>query len=109
MQDSNAANSHAASWTAEQIRAAWNQGQIAGKLNPDKWRKDAFGAWIAWQHFGNKNSSYGWEIDAAMAENGAAAEESPLRPLQWNNASAKQNGQSLCAVTAYGGENIRLR
>jgi hypothetical protein len=107
MQDLQATSSHAASWTEDQIRAAWNQGQIAERFNPDKWRKDPCGAWIARQQFGNKESSFGWEIDAVALEAGAAGgNASDLRPLQWKNASAKTNDKLVCAVTAHGGGNI---
>jgi hypothetical protein len=115
MQDLHATSSPATispapSWTEEQILAAWNQGQIAERFNPDKWRKDPCGAWIARQQFGNKQSNFGWEIDAvALEAGGVNGSSSVLRPLQWKNASAKTNDKLVCAVIAHGGENISVR
>jgi hypothetical protein len=100
--------SKATNWTEEQIRAAWNRGQLADRLNPDKWRKDACGAWIAWQQFGNKESAFGWDIDRDVPLPGAADSDS-LQPLQWMNAEAKRVGAPACRVIAYGGDNVTVR
>jgi hypothetical protein len=100
--------SHATSWTEEQIRKAWNQGQIAERSNPDMWRKDVCGAWVSRQEYGNKNSIYGWEIDNGNPPADGANDGSGLRPLQWKNAAARKEGKPTCAVIAYGGENVGL-
>ena len=101
--------SHATNWTEEQVRAAWNHGQIAERLDPQKWRKDACGAWISRQQYANRDSIYGWEIDTADPREAGASNGSGLRPLQWKNAATKKDGRLTCAVIAYGGENIGLK
>jgi hypothetical protein len=91
----------------QQIQSVWDQGEAVEKTNPRKWRKDACGAWICRDHYGNRNSSFGWEIDhIAPAENGGTDDLPNLRPVQWKNAALKQEGKLTCPVTASGGINF---
>jgi hypothetical protein len=95
-------------WTEQDIRAVWDKGELVEKFNPDRWRKDACGAWISRQQHGNPASGFGWEIDRiAPVANGGADELSNLRPLQWKNAASNKNDGGLtCSVVAYGGGNV---
>ncbi len=86
---------------------AWSQAQTAERLNPDKWRKDACGAWISWQQFGNKDSAFGWEIVPEPPQPGPGGEEN-LQPFQWKNAASRKEGAPACKVIAWGGDNITL-
>lgn len=42
---------------------AWQSAQVVEGYNPDRIRKDACGAWIAYVDFNNHDSLFGWEID----------------------------------------------
>lgn len=95
------------SWAENQIQSAWENGQVLDKINSWKWRKDACGAWISRDQYDNRNSDFGWEISHVLPVNeGGADERSNLRPLQWKNAAAKDNGSLTCPVMAQGGFNI---
>lgn len=93
--------------TEEDIQAVWNKGEQAIKAHPAKWRKDAYGAWICRDHYGDQSSTYGWEIDQIVpVTEGGTGDLSNLRPLHWKNAAAKRDGKSRCPVTAHGGQNL---
>ena len=97
-------------WTEQEIQAAWENAPLADRANPRKWRKDSCGAWIGRDQYGNHDSVFGWEIDAAeAAENGGVRDLSRLRPLQWRNAVSGPDGKPSCRVTAWGGGNLELR
>jgi hypothetical protein len=94
-------------WTEEQIEEVWKQGQTADNYHPEKWRKDACGAWMSRMQYGNSLSVFGWEIDHIRpVETGGTDERSNLRPLQWKNRVSKQDGKLTCPVTAFGGDNV---
>jgi hypothetical protein len=95
------------SWTEQQIQSVWDRGQAVEKFNPQKWRKDACGAWISRDQHGNTNSDFGWEIDHIRpVANGGTDELSNLLPLQWKNAANKSVGKLAHPVMAQGGCNI---
>lgn len=83
----------------EQLKqAVWGKGVKVPNYAPDKYRKDACGAWIAWERYGDKHSPYGWEIDHIYPESKLKlrrfAQESiddlsNLRPLHWKNNASK--------------------
>lgn len=90
-------------WSDEMIKNVWEKGQIVGGNAPEEWRKDECGAWIGWKFYGNRNSTYGWEIDH-ITPNGPDT-LSNLRPLQWENNVDKRDGRLKCNVTASGTSN----
>jgi len=95
-------------WSEQQIQAVWEKGETVERFNPDKWRKDACGAWISRSQLGNRESMFGWEIDyITPPANGGTDDINNLRPVQWKNVAFKKNGVLTCLVTAYGGENIQ--
>ena len=97
------------SWTESDIEAVWSQAQVVDRINPRKWRKDACGAWISRDHFGDRNSHFGWEIGRIVPEaSGGTDDLANLRPLQWRNASSQSNGKLVCRVVAYGGDNLEF-
>lgn len=49
--------------TEELKRLVWNKGIVDDKYPSDVVRKDACGAFILYDDFGNRNSIFGWEID----------------------------------------------
>jgi hypothetical protein len=97
------------SWTELEIQSAWDKGYLVERFDPRKWRKDACGAWISREQYGNRNSRFGWEVVCPPpATPGEAVNPSRLQPLQWKNAASNQNGNPRCLVQAYGGENLDL-
>lgn len=87
-----------ANWTNEQIQDVWEKGTIVKNYDKDKDRQDQCGAWIKRDEYGNRNSSYGWEIDHISP--GGADILSNLRPLQWQNNVDKSDGRLKCNITA---------
>jgi hypothetical protein len=97
------------SWTEQQIQSVWNTGQVVDRSNPEKWRKDACGAWISRDQYGDGHSRFGWEIDRILpAEGGGTDDLSNLRPLHWKNALSRKDGRLTCLVTACGGVNSQF-
>ena len=52
-------------WTEQQKRAAWEQARPAEWPfdNPDLYRRDVYGRLMYWDHYGNRSSPDGWEMD----------------------------------------------
>ena len=80
-------------------RQVWDKGIIVDQYPSDLVRKDACGAFIMYEHFGNRDSIFGWEIDhiypaTELKEKGVYTEEQidniiNLRPLNWKNNVSK--------------------
>ena len=89
------------------IIAVWRKGKIIPRVDPNQWRKDACGAWIAASAYGNRDSAYGWEIDHV---NGNSSDDrfDNLQPLHWMNNVAKSDGALVCVVTSEGNKNVRI-
>lgn len=105
-------------WTKEQIQGAWNRATIVDGYDKNRFRKDACGAWIIWDKYGDTDSLYGWVIDhvvpqSLLREKGFSQEmiDHPvnLRALQHeNNTSKSEDYPSYTAVvTSEGSENIK--
>lgn len=84
--------------TEELKLAIWNKGIVDDKYPSDKVRKDACGAFMLFEKFGDRNSIFGWEIDhiypAAELRKLNKSEADidnllNLRPLQWKNNASK--------------------
>lgn len=84
--------------TEEKKREIWNKGIIDDKYPSERVRKDACGAFMLYEDFGNRNSIFGWEIDhiypAALLKEQNIAEDlidDPinLRPINWKNNASK--------------------
>jgi 5-methylcytosine-specific restriction endonuclease McrA len=69
--------------------AAWNNASKALGYHPDVVRRDAYGWYMRWSDYGNRNSDYGWEIDHTVPlAVGGSDSHLNLRALHWrNNAS----------------------
>lgn len=79
-------------------REVWDKGRIVPNYDPAKYRKDACGAWISWNRFGDLHSPYGWQIDhiypEAKLKLRRLTQESiddlrNLRPMHWRNNESK--------------------
>ena len=103
----------------QQIQDAWNRANVVEGYDASRFRKDACGAWIIREKYGDFDSLYGWVIDhvvpqSLLRDRGVSEQmiDNPLnlRALQYeNNASKKDDYPSYTAVvTSEGTENISL-
>lgn len=93
-----------ANWTDEEIQEVWEKGTTVKNYDKDKYRKDQCGAWIKRVEYGNRKSSYGWEIDHISP--GGSDSISNLRPLQWENNVDKSDGRLKCNIVASDNKNV---
>lgn len=77
-------------YNEELIQTIWEKGLVQEGFDPNVARKDACGAWILRNQYGNTDSNFGWEIDHVYprALGGTTIEEN-LRPMQWQNNRSK--------------------
>jgi len=105
--------------TEEQIQEAWNRATVVEGFDKDRYRKDACGAWIIRNKYGDTDNLYGWEVDHIVPQSllrDKGFSESMidnslnLRALQHeNNASKSDDYPSYTAVvTSEGTENVRV-
>jgi hypothetical protein len=92
-------------WNETTIQAVWEKGQPVSGYDRDKYRQDACSAWMSRVEYGNRNSTYGWEVDHDDPNGGDYL--SNLQPLQWANNVAEGDGPLKCAVRSSGNGNVR--
>lgn len=106
-------------WSDEQIEYVWNRAIVVEGFDQSRFRKDACGAWIIRDKFGDNDSLYGWEIDhivpqSLLKEKGYSQTDidnyDNLRALQHeNNASKGDDYPSYTAVvTSEGTKNVNV-
>ncbi len=80
----------------------WSRATAVPGTDPNKFRKDTCGAWIAWNEHGNTDSPYGWEVDHVYpVALGGSDDLSNLQALQWeNNRHKSDNVRWSCKVRA---------
>ena len=101
---SNNTGESGAAFDSSVIDAVWRKATIVAGVDPRYRRKDACGAWIDRNKYGDTvYNGYGWEIDhlipvAAGGTDGLAN----LQPLHWQNNRAKGDARFgwICAVSA---------
>lgn len=102
-------------YTKSFLDTIWEKGIIVDNYDSKIVRKDACGAWIIRDLFGDKDSSYGWEVDhivpkSLLEKRGYEDEEidaiENLRPLNCaNNNSKSDSYPSYKAVLIAKGES----
>lgn len=84
----------------------WEKGEAVSD-HPDVWRKDECSAWINREQHGNRGSDYGWEVSHIKPKaKGGKDDLANLRPLQWKNNAASQEGPLECVVVSKGSKNV---
>jgi len=99
-------------FTIDQRREVWKKGTAITSYDPNAYRQDIAGAWMAWDKYGDTSSDLGlgWEIDHRKPLSKDGLDDMPnLRPLQWANNRSK--GDNLpkwsSAVSSDGNNNIK--
>ena len=97
--------------TDELVKAVWEKGAIVDDFDEDLIRKDACGAWIVFEEYGNRESDFGWEVDHVYPRSrGGDDIIDNLRPLNWRNNESKGNDfpEYQCAVCAQNENNVEI-
>ena len=105
--------------TEEQIQDAWNRATVVEGFDKSRYRKDACGAWIIRNKYGDTDSLYGWQVDHIVPQSflrDKGFSESMidnslnLRALQHENNDSKSDDYPsyTAVVTSEGTENVRV-
>lgn len=90
----------------EVVARAWTRAEPVPGNDDALWRKDEHGAWIYRLDYGQRNSTFGWEIyDPSLGRGDGGV--SALRPLQWQNYLDAMAAETQSRVTADGLRNAR--
>lgn len=95
----------------------WKKGTVVDKYDENRWRKDACGAWMNYNEYGNTDSKYGWQVDhifpnSFLEDNDVSEEDRDnlinLRPMQWKNNDVKDKDYPTydSAVTSSSNTNV---
>ena len=92
------------------IQFVWEKGITVKDFDPNLVRKDACGAWIVRNAYGNRNNVYGWEIDHVYPISlGGDDDEKNLRPMQWENNKSKSNDYPSYVAAIQAEENGNIQ
>lgn len=76
--------------TPETVQRIWEKGLAVEGYNPDLYRKDHAGAWIARFAYHDRKSLLGWEVDHVYPlSKGGDNHFDNLRPINWKNNLSK--------------------
>lgn len=85
-------------YSEELLDRLWKKAQEVDNYDPAIYRKDACGAWIMRDKYGDRTSAFGWEVDHVYPESKLKKanvsmdlidSENNLRPLNWKNNDSK--------------------
>jgi hypothetical protein len=106
-------------FSEKQIQEVWDRAMVVDGYDKSRFRKDACGAWIIRNKYGDTDSQYGWVIDhvvpqALLEDKGFSEDEidAPvnLRAMQHENNESKSDDYPsyTAVVTSNNTVNIRL-
>lgn len=96
----------------EKIEYCWNHANIVKGYDKDTIRKDVCGAWILKEHYGLKDSEFGWEIDHVFPIiMGGDDFEQNIRAMHCKNNESKGDDYPVyeSVIRAYGIKNVKLK
>lgn len=96
----------------EKKEYCWNHAQIVKGYDKDTIRKDACGAWIIKEHYGLKDSEFGWEIDHVFPViMGGDDFEQNIRAMHCKNNESKGDDYPVyeSVIRAYDIKNVKLK
>lgn len=97
-----------ANFSEQIIDAVWQKAEIVYGYDPNQWRKDFAGAWIARNAYGLQGL-YGWEIDHLKPVSLRGSDDlSNLNPLHWQNNRTKGDNYPFfkTSVSSSAHENV---
>jgi hypothetical protein len=80
------------------VQAVWETARAVLDRDGAVWRKDACGAWLRREHYGNQTSEYGWKIE--LTAPGTPDDVTRLGPFHRKNSFDPNTGEARCQVTA---------
>lgn len=104
-------------FSEKQKKEVWEKAKKVEGYDPATFRKDACGAWMVWDRYGDRDNLYGWEIDHVvprilLKEKGIDDVRTDdllnLRALQCRNNIGKGNDYPAytACVTSDGNKNV---
>lgn len=98
-------------YSDELIQTVWEKGLVQQGFDPNVARKDACGAWMLRNQYGNIDSDFGWEIDHVYPRAlGGTTVDVNLRPMHWQNNRSKGDDYPtyMASVKAVDNENQQI-
>jgi len=85
-------------YSEELVDTVWQSARALSEFDAAVWRRDACGAWIRREHYGNARSDFGWNIVNVSA--GEPDVPANLRALHHANTYDRANHSLKCHVRA---------